>query len=95
LRRERPGSFGGEAQYAPLRVNGAKAGHVIAYLRGEDVVTVVPRWVKVLGGNWHQTAVKLPEGRWMNRLTGAVVDGGKVGVSELLRDFPVALMVRD
>jgi (1->4)-alpha-D-glucan 1-alpha-D-glucosylmutase len=68
---------------------------VIAYLRGDDVVTVVPRLVSLLAAEWEQTAVKLPEGRWTNRLTGASVEGGKVAVGDLLRDFPVALLVKE
>ena len=95
LRRERPESFGAQADYTPLRVRGTKAGHVIAYLRGDGVVTVVPRLVSLLGGAWEQTAVKLPEGRWMNRLTGASLEGGKIAVNDLLRDFPVALLVKE
>ncbi len=95
LRRERPESFGAQAAYTPLKVEGANAGHVIAYLRGESVATIVPRLVTVLGGEWGETAVELPLGRWTNRLTGAAVAGGKVGMKEALRDFPVALLVRD
>ena len=55
LRRERPESFGAEADYVPLMVDGAKHDHVIAYLRGEDVVTVVPRLTMKLGGVWKDT----------------------------------------
>src|SRR6185312_17497985 len=52
LRRERPHSFGAEAAYRPLAITGAKACHAIAYLRGTDVATIVPRLVKSLGGSW-------------------------------------------
>ena len=76
LRREQPESFGADADYTPLRVRGSKAAHVIAYLRGDDVATVVPRLVKLLGGAWEQTSVELPEGRWTNRLTGSAGGGG-------------------
>jgi (1->4)-alpha-D-glucan 1-alpha-D-glucosylmutase len=95
LRRERPKSFGAQASYVPLRVDGAKAQHVIAYLRGEDVATVVPRLAASIGNQWDETAVKLPKGRWTNRLTGATVDGGQLRMKEALRDFPVALLVRE
>ncbi len=95
LRREMPESFGAEADYVPLMVDGAKHDHVIAYLRGEDVVTVVPRLIMKLAGVWKDTTVTLPEGRWRNRLTGASVDGGDVGIKGLLKDFPVALLVRE
>jgi (1->4)-alpha-D-glucan 1-alpha-D-glucosylmutase len=95
LRRERPASFGAEADYLPLMVDGVKHDHVIAYLRGVDVVTVVPRlWMK-LGGAWRDTVVTLPEGRWRNRLTGVMVEGGEVEVRGLLKDFPVALLARE
>jgi len=43
VRRERPDCFDAEAEYTPIEVDGAKHDHVIAYLRGDDVVTVVPR----------------------------------------------------
>jgi len=99
LRRERPESFGAQARYAPLKVEGSQAGHAISYLRGEDVVTVVPRLVALMGsrlhGEWRQTVIELPQGRWTNRLTGAQVEGGKMAMEEALRDFPVALLVRE
>jgi (1->4)-alpha-D-glucan 1-alpha-D-glucosylmutase len=95
LRRERPEWFGADADYIPLMVDGAKYDHVIAYLRGEDVITVVPRLTMKLAGVWKDTLVTLPEGRWRNRLTGAMIDGGEVGIKGLLKDFPVALLVRE
>jgi (1->4)-alpha-D-glucan 1-alpha-D-glucosylmutase len=95
LRRERPECFGAEAEYTPLEVDGAKHDHVIAYLRGEDVVTVVPRLSLLLDGVWKDTMVVLPKGRWRNRLTGASVSGGVITMKLLLKDFPVALLVRE
>jgi (1->4)-alpha-D-glucan 1-alpha-D-glucosylmutase len=78
-----------------MTVAGSKARHAIAYLRGSDVATVVPRLVRILGDAWDQTTVILPSGKWTNRLTGASLAGGTVAISEVLRDFPVALLVRD
>jgi len=95
LRRERPEWFGAEAEYVPIEVDGAKHDHVIAYLRGDAVATIVPRLVLMLGGAWRDTVVMLPEGRWRNRLTGVNVEGGTISVKSLLKDFPVALLVRD
>jgi (1->4)-alpha-D-glucan 1-alpha-D-glucosylmutase len=95
LRRELPDCFGAEAEYTPLEVDGAKHDHVIAYLRGEDVVTVVPRLTLKLDGAWKDTIVVLPKGRWRNRLTGAGMAGGVITMKALLRDFPVALLVRE
>jgi (1->4)-alpha-D-glucan 1-alpha-D-glucosylmutase len=95
LRRERPDCFGSEAEYTPLEVDGDKHDHVIAYLRGEDVVTVVPRLTLKLGGAWKDTMVVLPKGRWRNRLTGGSVEGGVITMRLLMKDFPVALLVRE
>jgi (1->4)-alpha-D-glucan 1-alpha-D-glucosylmutase len=100
LRRERPASFNAQAAYAPLPAEGLQAAHVVAYLRGEDVATVVPRLVTSMGNkragrDWRQTVVELPPGRWTNRLTGAQMEGGKLAIEEALREFPVALLVRE
>jgi (1->4)-alpha-D-glucan 1-alpha-D-glucosylmutase len=95
LRRERPECFGAEAEYTPLEVDGPKHDHTIAYLRGEDVVTVVPRLTLKLDGSWKDTIVVLPKGRWRNRLTGGAVDGGVITMKLLLKDFPLALLVRE
>ena len=95
LRRERPEWFGAEAGYTPLKMTGAKRAHGIAYLRGEHVVTVVPRMVVTLDRAWGNTSFTLPKGRWKNCLTGECLEGGVTGMKQLLREFPVALLVRD
>jgi (1->4)-alpha-D-glucan 1-alpha-D-glucosylmutase len=95
LRRERPEVFGAEGAYVPLVVEGTKSEHVIAYLRGDAVATVVPRLTMKMAGAWRRTMVILPKGRWCNRLTNDAVDGGRVAVEELLKKFPVALLVRE
>jgi (1->4)-alpha-D-glucan 1-alpha-D-glucosylmutase len=95
LRRERPECFSAEAAYVPMDVDGAKHDHVIAYLRGDCVATVVPRLTLKLDGAWKDTVVTLPEGRWRNHLTGVDLEGGTISVRGLLKDFPVALLVRD
>ena len=94
LRRERPECFGADGTYTPLKVEGPKHCHAIAYLRGDRVATVVPRMGSLLGGDWQQTSVALPEGQWVNRLTGASIKGARVAIEDVLRDFPVALLVK-
>jgi (1->4)-alpha-D-glucan 1-alpha-D-glucosylmutase len=95
LRYARPRSFGANAEYTPLLAEGPKAGHVIAYLRGQDVMTVVPRLPFLLRGAWQNTSVNVPAGNWTNFLTGMTVAGGAVPLQILLQDFPVALLVKD
>jgi (1->4)-alpha-D-glucan 1-alpha-D-glucosylmutase len=94
LRKEHPGWFGPAAEYAPLPVEGRERERVIAYRRGDRVLTVVPRWSQAAKA-WGETAVEVPEGRWKNRLTGAEFEGGRVLVGELLKTFPVALLTRE
>jgi (1->4)-alpha-D-glucan 1-alpha-D-glucosylmutase len=77
--------------YARIPVTGEKREHVIAFQRG-DVVCVAPRLVLGLGGDWGDTALDLPGGRWFNELSGSAVESARVG--DLLAKFPVALLVR-
>lgn len=94
LRREKPHWFGAEAAYTPLTVEGAKSEFAIAYLRGDSLAVVVPRWTTKLGGAWRETIVTLPQGTWVNRMTKSEIAGGKIMVRNLLKDFPVAMLVR-
>ncbi len=95
LRREHPEWFGPEAGYTPVQAEGAKAGHVVAYLRGENVLTVAPLLVETLGGDWAGTKLTLPAGKWRNRFTGEGITHGAVELAELLQAFPVALLIRE
>jgi (1->4)-alpha-D-glucan 1-alpha-D-glucosylmutase len=95
LRKEHPEWFGADADYAPLEVEGKAAQHVVAYKRGESVITVVPRLSFTLDGAWQKTTVQLPEGRWKNRFTDRTLEGGRVAVETLLREFPIALLTRE
>jgi (1->4)-alpha-D-glucan 1-alpha-D-glucosylmutase len=94
LRRAHPEWFGEGAEYIPLMAAGAKSAHVVAYLRAGRLATVVQRWPIRLGDSWAATTLTLPEGRWVNGLTGNVIAGGTQRVQSLLRGFPVALLVR-
>ncbi len=95
LRRERPEAFGASGTYLSLVAQGAKAQHVVAFLRGEQVVTVVPRWLVRLDGAWSDTALRLPERGWRNLFDDARYPGGDVRLSDLLGRFPVALLVAE
>ncbi|HKF49486.1 MAG TPA: malto-oligosyltrehalose synthase [Terracidiphilus sp.] len=95
LRREHPEWFGADAGYAPLSAAGVKATHVIAFMRGGRVATVAPRWTIKLMGNWAGTTVQVPEGRWINALTGDRIEGGRVRMQAIVRRFPVALLVKE
>ncbi|WP_263358035.1 malto-oligosyltrehalose synthase [Acidicapsa ligni] len=95
LRRQHPEWFGADAGYTPLLAEGLKREHVVAYLRGSHVVTIVPRWTLKLGDSWASTTLNLPQGNWKNALTGDVIKGGRLRVQTLLQHFPVALLTRE
>lgn len=96
LRHERPHVFGPDSSYIPAEITGARADNCVAFLRGGEVLTLVPRFYYSVDGAWGGTWVKIPRGTWRNRLTGAVIAGGvKVRVSSLLEPFPVALLARE
>ncbi len=94
LRRRLPQAFGLEGDYEPLTIEGNLSRHAVGLLRGREVAVVVPRLVVRLGGDWKDTTVDLPPGRWENELTGETVDGGSRPVADLLARFPVALLAR-
>ncbi len=92
LRRRRPGLLGVEGGYRALMARGPRAGHVVAFVRGEGAVCVAPRLVLQLAGDWADTVLDLPEGLWLNVLTGDEMPGGEVRLAEILARFPVGLL---
>jgi (1->4)-alpha-D-glucan 1-alpha-D-glucosylmutase len=95
LRKRHPEWFGAEAGYTPLLASASKSEHVVGFVRGTQVVTLVPRWPVKLGDSWAGATVELPQGQWRNVLTGETVNGGRVRVQTLLHRFPVALLTTE
>jgi (1->4)-alpha-D-glucan 1-alpha-D-glucosylmutase len=93
LRAERPDAFARGA-YEPLAVEGEHADGVVAFARGGEIAVVVPRFVLRLGAERRDARVRLPEGAWCDRLTGAPRRGGAQRAGDLLETFPVALLAR-
>jgi (1->4)-alpha-D-glucan 1-alpha-D-glucosylmutase len=95
LRRSRPELFGAEADFVPLLFDGKKADHAMGYLRAGKLAAIVPRWPAKLARNWSNTVVDLPGDRWKNLLTDEAWSGGRISLQNVLRRFPVALLVRE
>ena len=93
LRRDRPAAFAGD--YRSVAVSGSKARHAIAYVRGGEVVTVAPRLVLSLGGDWNDTSIELPDGSWLDTFSGRSFEGGHVRARDLLARFEVALLTKE
>jgi (1->4)-alpha-D-glucan 1-alpha-D-glucosylmutase len=95
VRRERPDLFGPEGTYSPVWASGTHNHRVLAFERGGQCLVVAPLRILRTAGRWEDTALELPVGKWRNILTGDELAGGdKHPIAELLRRFPVALLVR-
>jgi (1->4)-alpha-D-glucan 1-alpha-D-glucosylmutase len=93
LRRDRPASFA-DGGYRPVLPGGPAAQHLVAFMRGDDVLTAVTRHtVKLSETGWGDTAVTLPDGVWIDRI-GAGRFSGSVLAVELFANMPVALLER-
>jgi len=78
----------------PVVASGAKARHVVSFVR-DRLLVAVPRLLVGLAGDWADTAIELPSGRWKDLLTGRDEDGGApIQLSTLLGAFPVAVLAR-
>jgi len=94
LRRDRPDSFT-DGGYTPVLAEGPASEHLVAFLRGDDVLTAVSRHtVRLSETGWGDTAVALPDGTWTDRISGGRFSATVLAV-ELFADLPVALLVRD
>jgi (1->4)-alpha-D-glucan 1-alpha-D-glucosylmutase len=93
LRRSRPDSFR-QGGYVPVLAEGEASEHVIAFLRGNDILVAVTRWtVRLKEKGWGNTVVPLPDGTWKDALTGAIADG-PTSAAQLFADLPVVLLER-
>ncbi|NTY59052.1 malto-oligosyltrehalose synthase [Mycolicibacterium sphagni] len=92
-RRDRPDTFL-SGHYRPVLATGNAAQHVVAFGRGSDVLVAVTRWtVRLHHDGWGDTILPLPEGVWIDRLTGARFSG-QTPAGVLFGELPVALLER-
>ena len=89
-----PAAYGAGASYRALPVAGTHPESVVAFLRGDSAITVVPRAIARLHGDWLDTCVELPPGQWRNELTGELWQTGEARCAALFAQFPVALLAR-
>jgi (1->4)-alpha-D-glucan 1-alpha-D-glucosylmutase len=97
VRRRRPDAFGGGASYEPLALSGAQSRHAVAFVRGGEVLVLAPRLVLGLrrAGGWGETVITLPDGDWIDELSGEPVDSeGALDPARLFQSFPVAVLGR-
>jgi len=92
-RAQHPEFFSELAGYQPITAKGTECERVIAYLRGDSVMTIVPRWCYGVA-DWTDTSIEIPQGQWKNHMDDTQFSGGLVKVETLWRHFPVALLIR-
>ena len=94
-RRDRPELFTG---YQPLLADGVAANHLIGFDRG-GAITLATRLPVALAseggwaGEWANTSVQIPDGQYVDVLTGATIVGGPVALSDVFTHLPVALLL--
>ncbi len=90
-----------EGEYTPVEVSDPE--HAFAFLRGGEVLVVIPRFTYTLTGGkgefplgsaWEEKQLQMPKGEWENAFTGALVAGGPVKLAQLFEEFPVALFTK-
>ncbi len=94
LRARRPEPFDSRGSYTPLYARGPKAKQVVAFMRGDFAITIVPRLLLKLQNDWADTKLDLPRGDWVNELGGGNIVENPVPLAAILEQFPVALLVR-
>ncbi|KUI11971.1 maltooligosyl trehalose synthase [Mycobacterium sp. GA-1285] len=93
VRRERSATFS-RGGYTPMLADGPAAQHVVAFLRGDDVLPAVTRHsVRLSESGWGETALGLPPGTWVDRIGGRR-HHGRVLAAELFTELPVVLLER-
>jgi (1->4)-alpha-D-glucan 1-alpha-D-glucosylmutase len=88
-------AFGPDGTFTPMWARGGRAEHAVAFCRGGIVVTLVPRLVIKVAGDWRNTSLEIPHGEWRHAFTGDLWHGGETPISSLLARFPVCLLTRE
>ncbi|BBY35715.1 malto-oligosyltrehalose synthase [Mycolicibacter minnesotensis] len=92
-RRARPDTFRHGA-YRPILAAGPAADHVVGFRRADDVAVAITRWTARLAeSGWADTVIALPQGPWIDRLTGRQWMGA-VRAAELFAELPGVLLER-
>jgi len=57
------------------------------------VLVIAPRLALQLDRNWGDTLLEIPRGKWRNQFSGEVFHDSQLQLGEVLRRFPIALLV--
>ena len=79
-------AFSPTGMYQAIIAHGVYAGHIIAFSRGSEVITVAPRFNCSRPDGWLDTVLPISEGTWHNPLTQETIQhpGGTIDVAPLV-----------
>lgn len=93
LRQGYPDAFAGA--YEPIHTRGRWADRAVGFIRGDMVAVIIPRLSAQLAGDWADTEVELPTGRWRNVFTERTFESELESAVDIFGGFPVALLIRE
>ena len=101
LRKAHPAAFHG-GEYRALYADGGYEEQLIAFSLAEHIVAIAPRLftrrlgdaMAPIGAFWGEARLTLPAGNFQDLITGRTHESASARLSELLAEFPVALLVR-
>ncbi|NCB38923.1 MAG: malto-oligosyltrehalose synthase [Erysipelotrichia bacterium] len=93
MRRNYP-VFNEPDSYIPVEILGSYSENIVAYMRGEEVLVIVPLLRLELKNRWDNTRIILSDGKWQDIFSGNCFAGGSNKIKDLLRDFPVAVLIK-
>ena len=81
--------------FKAVEILGSWAENAVAFMRGENILVVIPRLVFQQDSRWGSTRIIFPEGTWKNVFTEAELKSGSNKFKDILRDFPVAVFQKE
>lgn len=78
--------------YRPIEVTGNHADKIISFMRGDNLLVIVPRFGLMSKNRWPSTRIRVPDGQWKNIFTDKEISHGHLRINDLLLDFPVAVL---
>ena len=92
--RKKDFSFNSRDSYREIRASGTCSDNVLSYIRGKNLIVVVPRLLLKIKKQWKNTKLNLPKGEWINIFSEKTFPSGAISVENILKDFPVAVLKR-
>lgn len=94
MRRDFP-VFDEPDSYNPVDVLGSGSDQTVAFMRGSEVMVIVPRCQLKFKNRGNGSRIIVPEGEWCDLFSRKIIKSGSRKIKDLLKDFPVAILIRN